>query len=269
MARITVATYIIGDVQGCFDALQALLDKIHYDPAVDRLGFAGDLINRGTRSLDTLRFIHQLDDPIVVLGNHDLYLLALHHGLVGATLNEDLQAIFDADDREILLGWLQQQPLLRVDYTLGYALVHAGIPPQWTLKQAESYANEVNQYLQQPSAGDFLAHHMEGNHPLDWQEDLSGHARLRYIINGLTRMRFCTESGRLNLNNHQTNTDNPDEQPWFCWQKPKLDIIFGHWASLKGKINAPGYYGLDTGCVWGGCLRAMRIEDRQLFEVPC
>lgn len=260
-----MSTYIIGDIQGCLQPLKRLLDVIHYDPSCDRIGFAGDLVNRGPESLATLRFIKSLDNPIIVLGNHDLHLLALGYGLIERDPDHCLQEIVNAPDSVELLDWLRQQPLLFQDPN--FYVVHAGIPPQWSLEHAWQLSQEVSNALRGPDFKTFLAH-MHGDEPQQWQEQLEGFDRLRYIVNALTRMRFCTSGGQLDLSNKTALNEKVDFQPWFHWRcNDPQPIIFGHWAALKGRCQQSNIHAIDTGCVWGGPLTAIRIEDRKLFQV--
>lgn len=265
-----MATYAIGDVQGCFDELQSLLQLIDFNPKKDRLWFAGDLVNRGPKSLDVLRFVKSLKNPVVVLGNHDLHLLAIANG--HPFKDHFLHDVLVAPDRDPLINWLRRQPLLHYDARKGYAMVHAGLPPQWTLKQAKRYAAEVEQALRGEKYVNFLEH-LYGNKPLQWNRNLRGWSRLRFITNALTRIRFCNEEGMLDLSSRgEIGSQPPSYVPWY--QIPgrasaKVKIIFGHWAALQGKTDNPQVYALDTGCVWGNALTAMRLEDERLFSVRC
>jgi len=262
-----MSIYIIGDIQGCFEQLQKLLEHIQFNPKKDRLGFVGDLINRGPQSLETLRFIKKLKDPIVVLGNHDLYLLSLCYGIKNDTASEHLEPILSAPDKHELMDWLRQQPLTYYDADQNYLLVHAGIPPTWTVKQTLQYSEEISSELRSDRAADYLIN-MYGNQPAEWDKDLTGWDRLRYITNALTRMRFCDAKGKLELTTKTTSSPDPERfKPWFEWREPECDIIFGHWAALEGKCAPPKCYAIDTACVCGGPLTAIRIEDRQIFQV--
>ncbi len=263
-----MATYIIGDVQGCFDKLQQLLAHISFNPNKDRLGFLGDLVNRGPNSLNTLRFIKSLKNPIVVLGNHDLFLLALGYGVIEDQHNHTLNDILTAPDKIELIDWLRHQPLLYINQADHYLMVHAGIAPQWSVSQAEVYANEVSQALTGKHYLDFLSH-MLGDEPDTWNETLTQWDRLRYLTNAFTRMRFCTAEGQLTFARDINIAEQKQYRPWFEWRgtRAEIDILFGHWAALEGKCTQPHCYALDTGCVWKGQLTAMRIEDRKLFSV--
>lgn len=267
-----MATYAIGDIQGCFDQLQALLDKIEFRRERDRLWFAGDLVNRGPKSLETLRFIRDLGDAAVaVLGNHDLHLLAVAGGHVQPRRRDHLDDVLQAPDREALLEWLRHCPLLHHDAGSGYTLVHAGLPPQWDLQQAQACAQEVETTLHGTDCQAFFAH-MYGNEPDQWSESLRGWERLRFITNCLTRLRYCDLDGRLHLGaSGPPGSQPPGYLPWFevpGRASASMHIVFGHWSTL-GPRNDPGIYPLDTGCVWGAQLTALRLEDRRLFSVPC
>lgn len=258
-------TYAIGDIQGCFEPLQRLLEKIQFDPAQDTLWFTGDIVNRGPASLATLRFIKQLKNKIVVLGNHDLHLLAVAHGAHVGWPDDTLQDILTAPDRDELLAWLQQQPILHFDK---YLLVHAGLAPSWDLLTAQKLAREVETALQD-NAKEFF-HHMYGNQPNQWHEDLTGWNRLRCITNYFTRARFCYADGSLEL--HKKGKTAEKLFPWF--QLPErasrdIPILFGHWAALGGETHTANTFALDTGCVWKHCLTAMRLEDQQRIFVTC
>lgn len=258
-----MAVYAIGDVQGCYDELVALLDNINVDKDNDTLWFAGDLVNRGLRSLDVLRFVKGLGDrAITVLGNHDLHLLAVYAG-IKKTRSPDLKAILKADDCEELINWLRCRPLMHHDEQLGYTLVHAGLAPQWDLELAKQCAHELETVLQGDQCFDFLQN-MYGNKPRKWKDDLQGWDRLRFICNTFTRIRFCKKkSGKLVLDEKgPPDKKNKDIVPWFDVKHRKnrdLDIIFGHWSTL-GSYHEYKLHCLDTGCVWGGKLTALRID---------
>jgi len=267
-----VATYAVGDIQGCLPALEHLLASAHFTPDLDTLWVAGDLVNRGPDSLGTLRFIKSLPNCQVVLGNHDLHLLAVAGGHKAPGKKDTLNEILKADDSDTLLSWLQCQALMHHDPALGYAMVHAGIPPCWTLEAASGYAREVEAVLQSSEADLFFSH-MYGNTPCGWHDHLEGTDRWRVITNYFTRMRFCDHKGQLEL---VTKTDAqfaPEGfSPWFSYPRPydqNNRILFGHWASIEGRTNNDNIIALDTGCVWGGSLTMIRLEDRQLFSEPC
>jgi bis(5'-nucleosyl)-tetraphosphatase (symmetrical) len=265
-----MATYAIGDVQGCYEPLQRLLQHIGFDPASDRLWFAGDLVNRGPDSLSVLRFIKNLGDQVVaVLGNHDLFLLAVAEGIATVRPEDTLQGILAAPDRAELLAWLRQQHLL---YHEGlFAMVHAGLLPQWTIDEAEKLAREVETGLQGPSYREILKASYPSKH-LQWSSDLTGPTRLATIIKVLTRLRACSADGRMesSFNGH------PDRIPsgYFPWFKipgrlrEETTIVCGHWAAL-GLHCEERILAIDSGCVWGRKLTAVRLEDRKIFQVPC
>ncbi len=268
-----MSTYIIGDVQGCYHELQELLRLIRFNPKKDQLGFVGDLVNRGPNSLETLRFIKSLPSPMVVLGNHDLYLLILGLDLMPVDSYEHtLDKILEAPDKIELLSWLRQQPLIYHDAKKNFLLVHAGLAPQWSIQQNIDHAHEVETILRGKHHQDFLKQ-LFGDDPLEWRDDLTGQDRLRYITNVFTRLRFCDKKGHLDLAaDGKVSSDPKKFQPWFVHRDPhqdKTDIIFGHWAALGGNCDAPGCYALDTGCAWGHSLTALRIEDKKRFSIPC
>lgn len=265
--------YCIGDVQGCFSELTALLTKINFDPKHDTLWFTGDLVNRGPQSLEVLRYVKSLGDrALTVLGNHDLHLLAVVSGKAKVKSQDTFDDILNAPDCNELCDWLRQQPLLHHDAKLGYALVHAGLPPQWNLEKALQCAHEVESVLRSDKYADFFAH-MYGNEPNRWDEKLTGNDRLRIITNYLTRLRFCDAKGTLELiTKSESHTPPHGYLPWFKIPQRKtkiLNILFGHWAALGGHTDEAHVYALDTGCVWGNCLSALRLEDGQRFSVHC
>lgn len=268
-----MSTYAIGDIQGCYKPLRCLLDQIHFDPTKDTLWIAGDLVNRGPGSLDVMRFLFSIRDSIIaVLGNHDLHLLGVAYANRKPGKQDTLADILHAPDREELLTWLRHLKIMHSDAKLGYAMTHAGIPPQWTLDQAAGYARELEAALRSENFSVFLKD-MYGNQPECWDESLSGTDRLRIITNYFTRMRFCRADGTLDLITKDSANEAPEGFiPWFAHPHRKtLDdqILFGHWAALEGKTHTPNVYALDTGCVWGGQLTAMRLEDKQFFSCGC
>lgn len=263
-------TYAIGDVQGCYGALTRLLDHINFNPAQDRLWFAGDLVNRGEDSLSTLRFIQSLGPRAqVVLGNHDLHLLAVYYGVQPQGRSDTLDPVLNAADAQALIDWLCEQPLLYHDTTFNTVLVHAGIPPIWTLAQATQFAREVEGGLQADPVA--LLSHLYGDEPAVWADSLTGADRMRVIVNYFTRMRLCDAQGQLALAYKGGLQDLPQGyQPWFAWPRSidlNTTILFGHWAALEADVTAPGVIALDAGCVWGGRLLALRLDDRQVFAV--
>ena len=271
-----MSTYAIGDIQGCYRELSCMLDKINFNTANDRLCFVGDLVNRGPQSLEVLNFIRSLgDNAVTVLGNHDLHLLGVVEGTAKLKSKDTLQNIIDAPEMQELILWLRRQPLLLHESELGFVIGHAGLPPQWDVQQAMGYADEVSQTLMSDDYADFLAV-MCGNQPAYWQEDLAGYDRLRYIVNGLTRMRYCYTDGRLNFTKKYVPELGQEEpKPWFMLPNRRSieeKIVFGHWSTLHlgGNIEFQQYnvFPIDTGCVWGGGLTALRLEDQTLFRVP-
>ena len=265
-----MATYAIGDLQGCFFSFKDLLKKIQFNPAHDRLWFVGDLINRGPGSLDVMRWMLEHQSSVVtVLGNHDLHTLVVAEGFVSAHRSDTIQSLLDAPDAPELLGWLRQQPLVHFEH--GYLMVHAGLLPEWTVDQALTLAAEVNVALQAPNYREFLQH-MYGNDPKRWDDGLTGWDRLRVITNAMTRLRICSTEGEMEFKFKGELENIPNGyQPWFdLTQRASVNtpIVFGHWSAL-GLQHKNNVYSLDTGCLWGGHLSAMRLEDRQIFQVPC
>lgn len=265
--------YAIGDLQGCYDPLLRLLDHLKFDDTVDRLWFVGDLVNRGPASLEVLRFIRALSlEPIITLGNHDLHLLgSLFADTPWKGHDDTIQLVLAAPDREELGHWLRQQKILHYSAQFNVVMCHAGIAPIWNWEQARDYAQELEDVLSGEHYKEFL-NHMYGNQPNDWSEKLTGFQRLRMITNYFTRMRFCDGQGRLNLDYKGTLEDAPPNlYPWYNLPGRKEiepDIVFGHWAALGGKSPHSKIHAIDTGCLWGGPLTALRLQDRQRFSVP-
>ncbi|QJP99142.1 symmetrical bis(5'-nucleosyl)-tetraphosphatase [Herbaspirillum rubrisubalbicans] len=263
--------YVLGDVQGCDGSLQALLAQLFNEPKnISHLIFAGDLINRGPQSLQTLRTVMQMGERAqAVLGNHDLHLLAVACGIRPAHRDDTLDDILNAPDREELIHWLRHRPL--AIHEQGHLIVHAGVLPQWDLHQALALAAEVEAMLQSEQWVDFLRH-MYGNHPARWSDDLSGYERLRCIINAFTRLRFCQADGTMDFAVKEGAAAAPEGLlPWFevpGRRTAEVTVVFGHWSTL-GLVMRPNLIALDTGCVWGGKLSAVRLEDRALFQVQC
>ncbi|MCX7115458.1 MAG: symmetrical bis(5'-nucleosyl)-tetraphosphatase [Gammaproteobacteria bacterium] len=268
-----MADYAIGDVQGCYDALMRLLDQFQFDSAADRLWFVGDLVNRGPQSLEVLRFVSQLSlPPIVTLGNHDLYLLArlFLPDVNWGAVDDTLQAVLDAPDAMVLGHWLRRQPIMYRHPPLGVVMVHAGIAPMWSVEEAQSYALEVEHALRGETMP-LLLSQLYGDEPFLWSDSLRGMARLRCITNYFTRMRFCDADGGMCLTYKGTIDTAPSGViPWFAHPQRKMDdevVVFGHWAALGLLHPAPNVYALDTGCVWGQTLTAMRLQDKVFFSV--
>lgn len=262
-----MATYVVGDIQGCLKPLKALLQKVNFNKDNDVLISAGDLINRGPESLATMRFCMDLGKAFnMVLGNHDLHLLAVAEGIRKPNKKDTIQEILDADDREILLNWLRQYPLM-LRYK-GFHIVHAGIPHIWTNEQAQALANEVSQAIRSAERRSYFEH-MYGNSPEVWQNDLQGTSRLRLITNYLTRMRFCSPTGELELKTKDKISMPTPFRPWFEHQRcEQTTIIFGHWAALEGEPCGPDFFAMDTGYVWGGRMRMMNLDSQRLYEQP-
>jgi bis(5'-nucleosyl)-tetraphosphatase (symmetrical) len=263
-----MATYAIGDVQGCYPELQRLLEKLRFDPASDRLWFCGDLVNRGGQSLETLRLVHSLrESSIVTLGNHDLSLLAiaLRKQDAQARVNPELREVLFAEDASVLFEWLRNQKLLHHDEALGWTMIHAGLAPTWTLKQAQRCAQEVERELSSPRHPRLLKN-LFGNRPAAWSSRLQGIERMRASINTLTRMRFCDVNGRIDFEGKGApGTQKPGMYPWFevpGMRRRELRIVCGHWSAL-GRFAGLGIYGIDTGCVWGGKLTALRLDGEE------
>lgn len=265
-----MALYAIGDVQGCLEALDDLLDLIAFDPRQDRLWLAGDLVARGPDSLGVLRRVKSLGEAAeTVLGNHDLHLLAAHYGISKPKARDLTQPIFEAADRDELMNWLRQRPLCLEDSDYDCILTHAGIPPGWSQKQTRKRAREVEAALQSPDIADFLGN-MYGNEPDRWSDELTGPTRLRVITNFLTRMRLVSVDGHMDFAFKEDLTTVPEGlHPWFSLPNPALTtgrVLFGHWAALNGVTGSRRIVGLDTGCVWGGHLSAYRVDDGRSFR---
>jgi bis(5'-nucleosyl)-tetraphosphatase (symmetrical) len=258
-----MATWAIGDVQGCAAELEALLDRIGYSPARDRLWFVGDLVNRGPRSLDVLRLVAGLgDSAAVVLGNHDLHLLAAARGGGLRDGDESLAPVLVARDRDRLLDWLQSRSMLHHDAALDRLMIHAGLPPQWDVDLARACAGDLERVLRGESSGTFFEH-MYGNQPDLWRDDLEGLDRLRFTVNALSRLRACDASGRMLLRLKGPPARLPaGAMPWFLVPGRRTAgsrVVCGHWSAL-GYHDADGVLALDTGCVWGGTLTARRLD---------
>jgi bis(5'-nucleosyl)-tetraphosphatase (symmetrical) len=269
-----MATYAIGDVQGCYDPLRRLLDIVQFDPPRDTLWFVGDLVNRGPQSLETLRFIISLgDSAISVLGNHDLHLLVAASGYTKQYPGDTMEGILAAPDRNDLLHWLRQQKLMHADTDKGYAMVHAGLLPQWSIDKALTLAAEAESVLRGDNHDDFLRP-LYGNKPSAWHDDLTGDDRLRVIVNAMTRMRLCTAGGDMEFRHKLAPVPGTMPEGFMPWYdvpgraSAGMPILFGHWASL-GVLLRPDVIGLDSGCVWGRKLSALRLEDRRLFQCGC
>ncbi|RJF97796.1 symmetrical bis(5'-nucleosyl)-tetraphosphatase [Noviherbaspirillum saxi] len=263
-------TYVIGDLQGCRTKLTELLERIHAHCADPRLIFVGDLVNRGPNSLETLREVRELGDTTnVVLGNHDLHLLAVANGIRPQHRTDTLDEILDAPDRDELLDWLRHRPLAILEND--HLMVHAGVLPQWTAQQTIALSQEVEQMLQGPDWLDFLRQ-MYGNQPARWEDRLEGMDRLRCIVNALTRLRFCSADGTMDLATSKgVEIELPGYMRWFDVPGRNTEdttVVFGHWSTL-GLIMRPDIISLDTGCLWGGKLSAVCLDDRSVIQVDC
>jgi bis(5'-nucleosyl)-tetraphosphatase (symmetrical) len=258
-----MATYAIGDVQGCFDELQALLARVGFDPVRDRLWLVGDLVNRGPKSVDVLRFVKGLGDrAVTVLGNHDLHLVTQHEGFERRRKDDTFIDVLEAPDAKELVDWVRTRPMMHAEG--GWAMVHAGLLPQWDTAKAQALAREVEAALRGPGYRDFLAN-MYGSKPERWDETLAGWDRLRVIVNAMTRMRFCKPDGSMEF---QSNGIEPPAGylPWYEARSDATPVVYGHWSAAGLKLGERAI-GLDTGCVWGGPLTALRLEDRWLAQV--
>ncbi|PAU59610.1 symmetrical bis(5'-nucleosyl)-tetraphosphatase [Pseudomonas indica] len=269
-----MALYAVGDLQGCLDPLKRLLDRVNFDPSRDHLWLVGDLVNRGPQSLEALRFLYAMRESVTsVLGNHDLHLLAVAHNIERLKKGDTLRKILEAPDRDDLLDWLRRQKLMHYDAERDIALVHAGIPPQWSLKKALRRAAEVEEVLLDDARLPLFLDGMYGNEPAKWDKDLHGVTRLRVITNYFTRMRFCTADGTLDLKSKEgVDSAPPGYAPWFSHPNRKTrgqKLIFGHWAALEGRCDEPGLFALDTGCVWGGAMTLLDVDSSRKYRCDC
>lgn len=271
-----MSTYAIGDLQGCYQELQDLLNEINFDDSKDKLWFVGDLVNRGPDSLKCLRFVKTLGEKAKsVLGNHDLHFLAIANEVRKPHHKDTLDEILNADDANELVQWIRKQPLLVHDDELNFTMIHAGLPPQWSLKKAIKLARETETFLQSDQFKTFI-HNMYGDQPDTWSNSLTDDDRYRFIINCFTRIRYLDKTGKLNLKEKNTPGKQADSLlPWYVLpeRKTKNDkIIFGHWSTLtlgkKKNFKQHNIFPLDTGCLWGRSLTAMRLEDEKMFSVP-
>ena len=275
--QVVSSTYAIGDVQGCFDDLLRLLEKLKFDPEADQLWFTGDLVNKGPDSLELLRFVRGLGGAAIsVLGNHDLYLLAAAAGAVNIRKKDTIAGILDAPDCEELLFWLRHQPVLHHSEDLGFTMIHAGLPPQWDLETARQCARELETVLQNFNYED-LFQHISASGPLRWREELDGWERLQFITDCFTQLRWCDLSGRIDLPGKRcmSRKKKTRSRPWFeiphRASKP-MNILFGHWAKLvisPSSKKSAGVVPLDTGCANGGRFTAFRLEDCRYFRLKC
>lgn len=275
-----MALYMIGDVQGCDSALQRLLDDISFSPSRDTLYLLGDLVNRGPDSAAVLRRLMSYGDCArCLLGNHDLHLLAVAHGVRRPHRKDTLNAILEAKDRPIMLAWLREQRMAMLETVNSeqILMVHAGVLPEWSAAKTMKLAGEVEAVLRSPDLGDFLGQ-MYGNGPLRWSDSLRGADRLRVIVNTLTRLRFCTADGEMEFDAKDgADSAPPGYLPWFDVPKrktAKITVAFGHWSTL-GWLGRQDVLALDSGCVWGGALSALRLDgaghlrQHRLIQVQC
>jgi len=260
-----MAVYARGDLQGCLKPLQCLLERVAFDPARDQLWLVGDLVNRGPQSLETLRFLYSIRHALTcVLGNHDLHLLALAAGARASQPMDTISGILRAPDAKDLIDWLRKRPLAHAEgKTL---MVHAGVMPNWTLRQTISYAEEVSARLRSQHWADFL-HEMVNQTKPHWADGIRGQKRMRAILNALTRLRYISADGQAEFKNKLAPSQTPNLTPWFDVPGRKTEnnrIVFGHWSTL-GLMVRPNLICLDTGCVWGRQMTAIRLEDQKLF----
>lgn len=266
-----MATYIVGDIQGCFEGLQRLLKKVDFSPKTDQLIAVGDLVGRGLQPLKTLNYLHSLEERFdTVLGNHDLHLLAIYAGIRKAKPNDNLDKLLASSTLKTHINWLRRKPLaLMADKNT--LVSHAGLYPKWSLKKALYLSGEVSEQLQSKNWKSFVAN-MYGNQPAVWQKSLDGAERLRFIVNALTRMRFIKNQDELDFSCKMSPENAPSEvTPWFTEQNKKLKenqkIVFGHWASLNGNTHRKQFVGLDTGYVWGQNMTMLKLSSGELFSV--
>jgi bis(5'-nucleosyl)-tetraphosphatase (symmetrical) len=269
-----MSTYVIGDVQGCYQSLQKLLEKIDFSNNTDKLWFVGDLVNRGPQSLQVLEFVSGLGNKAIsLLGNHDFYLLALYYRAWPARPAHTLGPLLNSPKIDHYIEWLLHCPLVHIDEAKHCAMIHAGLYPLWTLEQAKTLADSVSHRLQSGDCRSLLEN-MYGNCPNIWSGDLTEPGRTRLIVNALTRMRYLHQDGRLDLHHKGTLHDAPGELiPWFQHKRlvlpDKMTLCFGHWASLEGECPHAQIQAVDTGCVWGKALSAYCVESAKRFSVPC
>ncbi|KEF30771.1 Bis(5'-nucleosyl)-tetraphosphatase, symmetrical [Marinobacter nitratireducens] len=263
--------YAIGDIQGCYLRLLEVLERVDFSPSRDRLWVAGDLINRGPSSLDTLRYLSGLgDSAVVVLGNHDLHLLAVALGGHQVRKKDTFSDILEAPDHDELIAWLRQQNLCIHDPERNLVMAHAGIPHIWSIDQGVACAREVEAVIRGPEATEYFSH-MYGNEPARWDDNLAGMDRWRIITNYFTRMRFIAEDGTLELATKESADHAPGGfAPWFQFaRRDTARVVFGHWAALEGQTGNDQFVGLDTGCVWGGALTIMNLDTGEKIHCDC
>ena len=262
-----MSTYVIGDVQGCRNELEHLLKEINYQESIDDLWFVGDLINRGPDNVGVMDLLMQLPRVTAVLGNHDLHFLAVAMGSQTEKRRDTIADLLHSSRLDDYIDYLRQLPLIHLDAERNLVMVHAGLPPNLDTRQCLALATEVAQMIRSDDCPRFLAA-MYGNEPARWRNDLTGMDRLRLITNYFTRLRFCTADGELELL-HKTDVAPSGFSPWFSFPRPDdTRILFGHWAALEGKAGTDFALALDTGCVWGQTLTAIRLDDENMFTVP-
>ncbi len=262
-----MSTYVIGDIQGCFQELESLLKKVDYVESTDAIWCVGDMINRGPENVAVLELLMSLPNAQCVLGNHDLHFLAIALGRQTQKRGDTLDDLLSQPDLDRYVAYLLEQPLIHYDAASNTAMVHAGIPPQFDIETSLKLAGEVERTLRSGNPGEFLTA-MYGNEPASWSPALSGMDRLRLITNYFTRLRFCQPDGTIELT-HKTDIAPIGFDPWFSFPRDDdLRILFGHWAALEGRVDSDFAVALDTGCVWGRELTALRLEDQQLISVP-
>lgn len=264
-----MANLLIGDIHGCYDEFMRLLEKAGFS-STDTLWLTGDLVARGPKSLEVLRFVKTNTSQIrLVLGNHDLHLLSVYANVTPPKKKDNLEEVINAPDYDELMNWLRKQPLVQIDEKLKIIMTHAGVSPQWDMETLKKCAHDLNKILSSDSYPLFLDK-MYGNFPDKWSSDLQGFDRLRYATNALTRMRFCYEDGRLDFYYKKPPEQAPTKlKPWFLIPSqipPEYSIVFGHWAALNGKGTPENIFALDTGCCWGGKLTCLRFEDKKYFK---
>lgn len=266
-----MATYVIGDIQGCDEPFQRLLTQIQFNDNKDQLWLAGDLVNRGPASKSVLSFLYERrNNCVIVLGNHDLHLLALIENIYPAKNSDTVQDILQSSKAAQWSAWLRQQKLAHYSESHKILLTHAGVMPQWTLSEVLAFAHEIESALRGEQYIDFLKN-FRGNLPDQWDPRYQDMERLRILTQYFTQMRFCDAHGKLDFHAKATTPTHPHFKPWFLWPRkidPAITLLFGHWAALEGKTGVPHAICVDTGCVWGNRLSALRLEDRLWFSVP-
>jgi bis(5'-nucleosyl)-tetraphosphatase (symmetrical) len=273
-----MANYAIGDIQGCYQELILLLDKINFNSSEDRLWLCGDLVNRGPDSLKCIDFLHSIkQNCFITLGNHDLHLIALAEDVIELSETDTLDDLLKSHNIDLYVNWLKQLPLIHTDTLVSkgikkeYVMTHAGVPPHWSLEEAKQYSNEISENLNSPIQSKHFLKNMYGNEPSSEAKNLSKDERLRLNTNYFTRMRFCDELGKIELTNKGTPSNAPQGfKPWFKHELKIMEesthLLFGHWAALKGVTGVHNITALDTGCVWGERLTAINLEDGRVFS---